>query len=130
MERPRLGVDAIGHIRDLQALDLLLRSGLGFEDRDHRVVFGGCLGDLRDIVFKGLPFHEQRFVVREDGERVAGRHVLATLDRELLNQQRDLAVRAGSRPGCGGCTHNERAEQRSLRLDLLDLGLGKPVKQQ
>ena len=130
MKRPRFAVDAIGHIRDLQSHDLLLRLNLRFEDRDHRVVLGGGPGDLRDVLLERFPLDEQGLVISEDGERVAGRHMLATLDLQFLDQQGNLGARARFRSGCPRRPYDDRTKQRAIRDNLLDLRLREPVEQQ
>ena len=93
IERPRLRVDAVGDVVDLQALNPLLRPLLRFKDRGNRTVVGGGPGDVRDVLLEGLPFDKEARVIGEDGERVAGGHVLATFDGELLENEGDLRGR-------------------------------------
>ena len=113
-----VGRDAIGHVGDAEIVDRLdlLRRRLD-ERRDRPPL--GCGGrDGSHVVLEGIPFDEERAVIYERGERIAGIHVLAAIDRELGHDERATSSVGGRG---AGSTHDHRAEKCAGRHDRINL---------
>ena len=130
MERPRLGVDLVGQVQQLEAVDLLALPLPPKQRRRDVPAFFRGLAERRGIVLKRAAFDHQLAVIGEHAQLVAGLDLFARRDGDPLHVEQMVAAAAARFVRVVGRANRERLQQFARFANLGDLLVAEPVQQE